>query len=62
MSETIDQFYDRIYVDFVTNKVSVWSSKWNKDEGKKAMYRWDMQTTKNYIDWLETQQPIRVKL
>jgi len=51
--ETVESFMERIFVDFPTDKVSVWNSKWEKDNFKPVKEMWSVQTTKNYLGWLE---------
>ena len=51
--ETIDNFMDRIFVVFPTDKVYVWKSKMEKELDKDCTDVWSLQTTKNYVDWLK---------
>ena len=56
MPETIDNFFDRAYISFIHEKVLVFPSEKVKNTLKaKRPERWDFETTRNYLDWLESQ-------
>ena len=64
--ESIDTFYDRIYVNLNTYPqepfVLVWPSKSAKeDRDAKKPETWDLQTCKNYIQFIESGDPMRWK-
>jgi hypothetical protein len=51
-TETVNEFMERIYVNFSLDKVSIWPSKTNKEKGYPHTESWDIQTAKNYIEWI----------
>ena len=61
MVETLDEFYDRIWVNFCTwpadPKVFVYESAWQKERSDRFKPDiWTKQTALNYLNWLEKQQ------
>ncbi len=66
MVETVEEFYSRTYWvcgDWKTKgRVFVYATKWQKDKEKMHKEIWTLETAKNYLSWLEQNQPLRVEL
>ena len=56
--ETINEFYNRIYVNFTNDQVMVFKSKIHKNKIESVLKPeiWDILTTRNYLNWLENEQ------
>ena len=52
--ETIDEFFDRIYVNGVNGRVFVYPKK--RGEGTKVEI-WSIETMQNYLKWLSEHKP-----
>jgi len=56
MTETIQQFNDRIYINHQKGVVFVWKTFKDKHDLNDKFETWSMETAKNYLKWLENNQ------
>lgn len=52
--ENVDNFFDRIYIDFISQRAIVWKTKKAKDTlSDRETELWSLKEVKDYIRWLQ---------